>query len=182
MPTDKSVAKTVELTPFIVPNLTNLELIAALRLLGACSGSVRWIGERDAATAWAECDNTDWIYWLLANAKGRFGLPLDADWQAKCDALYADYEAKCDALYADYEAKRAPLIADYEAKRAPLYADYEAKRDAWYADWQAKRDALDADYEAKRDALDADYEAKRAPLDADWQAAIKALIVFVDKR
>lgn len=46
---------------------------------------------------------------------------------AKRAPLDADYEAKRDALYADYKAKRAPLDADYKAKRAALYADYEAK-------------------------------------------------------
>ena len=43
--------------------------------------------------------------------------PLDADYKAKCDALYADYRAKCDALDADYDA-------DHRAKCAPLHADY----------------------------------------------------------
>jgi hypothetical protein len=100
---------------------------------------------------------------------------LDADYEAKHDALDADYKAKHDALYADYEAKRAPLDADYEAKRAPLDADYKAKHDALDADYKAKHDALDADYKAKRAPLDADYKAKRAPLDADYKAKHDAL-------
>ena len=79
--------------------------------------------------------------------------PLDADYQAKRDALYADYRAKCAPLDADYQAKRDALNADYQAKYAPLYADYQAKRAPLYADYQAKRDALNADYQAKCDAL-----------------------------
>lgn len=29
--------------------------------LGACPEAVRWVGDRDLATAWAECERADWM-------------------------------------------------------------------------------------------------------------------------
>ena len=31
---------------------------------GACAPAVEWVGDRDIATAWAECPRGDWMLWL----------------------------------------------------------------------------------------------------------------------
>lgn len=36
-----------------------------LKDLNACDQAVRWVGDRDAATAWAECQRADWMLWLV---------------------------------------------------------------------------------------------------------------------
>lgn len=39
-----------------------------LERLGACEKAVMWVGDRDAATAWAECPRGDWMLWAAARA------------------------------------------------------------------------------------------------------------------
>ena len=41
-----------------------------LSRIGACKEAVEWVGERDLATAWRECDRADWMLWLLAKRAG----------------------------------------------------------------------------------------------------------------
>lgn len=36
--------------------------------LGACSEAREWVGARDLATAWSECQRGDWMLWLAARA------------------------------------------------------------------------------------------------------------------
>jgi ribosomal protein S6 len=42
-------------------NMTNAKLKTYLKSVKACVESIEWLGERDLATAWAECDRADWM-------------------------------------------------------------------------------------------------------------------------
>jgi len=44
-------------------NMTNGEILAELHRLDACPESIEWLGSRDLATAWAECDEPGWMMW-----------------------------------------------------------------------------------------------------------------------
>jgi hypothetical protein len=41
-----------------------------LHRLGACQGAIDWLGDRDAATAWRECQRGDWMLWILGRLAG----------------------------------------------------------------------------------------------------------------
>jgi len=51
------------------------ELGKLLNRLGACNDAVNWVGERDLATAWAECERADWMLWLCGRMIGKDGWP-----------------------------------------------------------------------------------------------------------
>lgn len=34
--------------------------------MNACREAVEWVGDRDLATAWAECERGDWMLWLVS--------------------------------------------------------------------------------------------------------------------
>lgn len=36
-----------------------------LEAMRACKEATDWVGARDAATAWQECERSDWMLWLL---------------------------------------------------------------------------------------------------------------------
>ena len=40
--------------------VTNKRLRALLSRLGACAEGRDWLGDRDLATAWADCQRADW--------------------------------------------------------------------------------------------------------------------------
>ena len=46
-----------------------MSLTQHLRELDACSSAIEWVGDRDPATAWAECPRGDWLLWVA----GRLG-------------------------------------------------------------------------------------------------------------
>jgi hypothetical protein len=41
------------------------DFAARLRDLRACPEAIAWVGDRDAETAWNECERGDWMLWLL---------------------------------------------------------------------------------------------------------------------
>jgi hypothetical protein len=45
-----------------------MRLIDRIRGLHPCHDAVAWLGDRDPATAWAECRRGDWLLWLAARA------------------------------------------------------------------------------------------------------------------
>jgi len=47
-------------------NLSATRFQTALRKLGACAPARTWAKGKDYATAWQECQNPDWLLWLLA--------------------------------------------------------------------------------------------------------------------
>jgi len=44
--------------------MNNEQLKQKLNDLKACSPAMEWLGERDAAQMWAECERGDWMLWL----------------------------------------------------------------------------------------------------------------------
>lgn len=40
-----------------------------LRKMYACNAAQEWVGERDLATAWHECQRADWMLWYMARRK-----------------------------------------------------------------------------------------------------------------
>lgn len=42
---------------------------AELEQLGACQAAIEWVGDRDAGTAWRECQRADWMLWFMAKKK-----------------------------------------------------------------------------------------------------------------
>ncbi len=55
--------------------MTNRLLKTLLTKLGACSEAKDWIGSRDLATAWKECERIDWMLWLCGRMEGKKGWP-----------------------------------------------------------------------------------------------------------
>ena len=46
--------------------------------MGACEDAVAWVGERDIAAAWAECERADWMLWLAGRVVAREPVVLAA--------------------------------------------------------------------------------------------------------
>jgi len=55
--------------------MKTISLKRQLTLLRACNSAVEWAGDRDFATAWAECERADWMLWLCAKMIGKDGWP-----------------------------------------------------------------------------------------------------------
>ena len=56
-----------------------MKIKAYLRKLGACEDALEWVGDRDLATAWEECERSDWLLWGLGQMIGRKGWPTQCD-------------------------------------------------------------------------------------------------------
>lgn len=46
--------------------------------LGACDDAVAWVGDRDEATAWRECERGDWLIWYLRESRAEV---TDRQWR-----------------------------------------------------------------------------------------------------
>ncbi len=58
--------------------MTNAKLKTYLKRVNACVESIEWLGERDLATAWSECERADWLLWLAAKRCDRKAVVLAA--------------------------------------------------------------------------------------------------------
>ena len=117
-----------------------------------CADAITWLNtQRDAATAWQNCQRGDWMWWTLRFLPG--ALPEQsisiafAQWcaqqAAKANAWVADWAAKA----ADCAAggTKAELVAQADWIRAHIpcaqrAADWaaDAAEAAWVANWAAK--------------------------------------------
>lgn len=100
-------------------------LVDQLRDLGACSDAIAWVGDRDLAAAWAECQRGDWMLWLAA----RFGVDrrLIEEVRTAAAAAYA-----ADAYAADATRTRSRSLADCaDLVRSVIAADDVAKAMGW---------------------------------------------------
>jgi hypothetical protein len=106
-------------TVWTVQNISNRKLRAVLRKLGACDRAMEFIGKQDARTAWENCENTEWIEWLIQNANGALGLPVYAKWNPEYDAVNAKWKPEYDAVNAKWKSERdavnAKILADLKA-------------------------------------------------------------------
>jgi hypothetical protein len=48
--------------------VTNENLVLWLRRHGACKAALDWLGDRDPATAWEECESPEWMIWACDHA------------------------------------------------------------------------------------------------------------------
>jgi hypothetical protein len=172
--------------------MNNEQLKQKLNDLDACSPAMEWLGERDAAQMWAECERGDWMLWLakrlgvnkrqLTLAKGKVAetvkhLMKDERSRNAVEVAirYGYSEATEDELYAaDADAAyAAAAAADAYADAYAAYAAAYADADAAYAAAAAAADADDAAYAAyaaayaDADAAYADAYADAAYADAD---------------
>ncbi len=164
---------------------------AYLRSHNACSTALEWVGDRDARTAWQECERADWMLWLAARV-----MPLQPAVLAACDCAETawQYVTDGDTLQAamlavhvtrEWAAGRADLddvrAARFTAAYAAANAAYataaadaaaDAADAAAYAAYSAAYSAA-ADA-AAADAADADAAANAAYAAADANAAAAA--------
>jgi len=47
-------------------NIRKMTLRNELKRMKACQEAVKWVGDRDLAAAWAECERADWMLWYAA--------------------------------------------------------------------------------------------------------------------
>ncbi len=55
--------------------MTNKNLRALLKRMYACPELIVWVGERNLAAAWGECERADWMLWLCGRMAGKAGWP-----------------------------------------------------------------------------------------------------------
>ncbi len=48
--------------------MTNENLVLWLRRHGACKAALDWLGDRDPAPAWEECESPEWMIWACDHA------------------------------------------------------------------------------------------------------------------
>ena len=149
---------------------------AQLKSLSACDEAVRWVADRDLESAWAQCEQGDWMLWLAAKANIDRKLLV----QAACDCAetawpYCKSEETLQAAMlcvhvtrewcegrTDIEDVRE---ARYAAYAAGAYAAADAADAAAYAADAAAYAVNAADYAA--DAADAAARAKTLAKCAD---------------
>ena len=118
-----------------------------------CADAITWLNtQRDAATAWQNCQRGDWMWWTLRFLPG--ALPEKevsvafAQWCAQRAAWAAAWVADWAAKAADCAAggTKAELVAQADwirahipcAQRGAKAAAKDAAWVAWAADWAAK--------------------------------------------
>ena len=119
-----------------------------LKAMGACSEAVAWVDNRTLEQAWAECERSQWMLWLLRKSRidtseceGHFALrvwhlvPEDAQlacaWAIDCALRGADEDEIDAASYSAYAACAAYAAYAYAANGdAATYAAAAAERRA----------------------------------------------------
>ena len=123
-----------------------------------CANAITWLNtQRDAATAWQNCQRGDWMWWTL-----RFS--PEALPEQSISIAFAQWCAQRAAKAAAEAAKAADWAAD--AAEAASWAVDAAEAADWAAGWAAVA-AKDADWAAK--AAKAAAEAAKA---AGWAADV----------
>jgi hypothetical protein len=152
--------------------MTNAQLKRKLKLLGACSEALEWLGKRDLETAWKECERPRWMLWLAGEIVDRKLLVKAA---CKCAELVLPiYEAKypkdkrvrnCIAVTLKWAAGEATLedvtTTSHAAYVAAIAADAAIAAIAAYA---AANAASDVPHEAVREGV-----SGRAEFESLWQ-------------
>lgn len=150
--------------------MTNKKLFGLMGKLGACHEALNWIGERNLATAWAECERADWMLWLCARMEGRKG------WPTHQQVVLAACSCAATALRFVPKGEQRPARAIATARRwARGKATIEEVRHAAYADSAAyvAAGAADAAYAAASAAYAAG--AADAAASAAYAAAHKKM-------
>ena len=157
--------------------------------INACQEAIDWVGDRDAETAWRECERGDWMLWLAGRVADRKRVVLAA---CECARLTLEYVpdgevrplkaieaaeawAKGDASVSIGDVRAAARAAAYAAAyaAADVAADVADAADAEYAECAASAAARAAcaaayaaacAYAAADAAACADAAARRATL------------------
>ena len=147
---------------------------AQLKSLSACDEAVRWVADRDLESAWAQCEQGDWMLWLAAKANIDRKLLV----QAACDCAetawpYCKLEETLQAAMLCVHVTREWCegrtdIEDVREARYAAYAAAAAAAAAYAADYAADADA--AAYAAAYAAAAAAYAAAYAVNAADYAA------------
>ncbi len=162
------------------------ELQEALTKLNACSGAVEWVGDRDLATAWKECNRADWMLWLCGKMTGKKGWPTRQELVlAACDCA----ETVLPIFEKKYPNDKRPRTAIETARKwAEGKASIEEVRAAYADTANAAYAAANADDAAAYAANAADAAADAAAY-ADDAAAnavrakkLKEMAVLVRER
>ena len=183
--------------------MTNTHFRAGLECHDACQPALDWLGDRDAATAWAECPRADWLLWWTAEAGMAVPRALLADivraaldWACPVSQLSPTWpevesavESVIDAMegrgdldtaWAAAEATRATRAASAAAEAAASAAAWAASAAAEAA--RATRAASAAARAASAAALAARAAraASAAALAAAWAAEAAASTELAD--
>jgi len=160
--------------------MKNEELRQFLTSRDACQSAIDWLGDRDSAQMWAECERPDWLLWWAGQAVSRQELVL-----AACDCAETALRfvsggedrprlaiettrrwAKGEATIEEVDAARVAAISAY------IYAGYAASYAALTAyATPAPYAAISAAAAAEEAARSAVYAAACA---ADYAAACAA--------
>ena len=101
--------------------------------LRVCREAIDWVGDRDLATAWAECERGDWMLYFAGSQAGpplsdsRRPLVLAA---RECSRLASPYAARTPTTGAAFAAAEA---ADYAAEAACAAASSVRSDDVAFA-------------------------------------------------
>ncbi len=182
-------------------DMKNKPLAPLLASFHACAESLNWVGDRDLAAAWAECERTDWMLWLAGHARvdrkllvqvavacARTALPHTKDPRvAECLEVVTRWTEGAATIEEVKVARKGALAAadaadaaTYAAAAATYAADAAADAATYAAD--AAADAADA-ADAAADAADAAADARRRALVAEelkTQADIVRMLINVD--
>ena len=179
--------------------MTNAELRAFLTARSACRDALEWLGDRDSAQMWADCQRPDWLLWWAGQTVPRRDLVL-----AACDCAetalrfvpgdehrprlaietarrWANGEATLDEVAAAANAADAAEYAAPLSARADAYAAHAAARAAYAAAYAADLAAYSAQAAARAAyaAEAADYAADYA---AGYYAARSAMLLLIRQR
>ena len=126
-----------------------MKLQVLLKQMHACPEAVEWVGDRDLAKAWAECERADWMIWFAAKKADRKlvvlaecacarpalkYVPEGEDWPriaietaeawARGEATIEQVRTAADAAYA--ADKALAVYAAYDAAVYAVIAQYAA--------------------------------------------------------
>src|SRR5271165_4997349 len=103
--------------------------IVELTQLGACAKSITYLESKpDWASAVNECDNVDWLEWLLRKHE-----PLWAEYQKVQDTVYVEYRKVITTASAEYDKVVDPAYTEFNKAIAPAWAEYEKVEALAYA-------------------------------------------------
>ena len=147
--------------------MTNAELRQFLTARSACRDAMDWLGGRDSAQMWAECQRPDWLLWWAGQIVPRRDLVL-----AACDCV----ETALQFVPAD---EHRPRLAIETARR---WAHGEATLDEVAAAAHAAHAAAYAAAFAADLAAYAAHAAGYAANAAGYAAARSAMLLLIRQR
>lgn len=167
-----------------------------LKLLRACETAVEWCGKRKLATAWRECPQAEWMFWLLENSVGwsrdvlnvcLLDIMAAALESARAVSGNEAYWAQVEAAHRQVREAMSGRGDTASARAASWAASWAAEAAAWAAgaaraSWAAAEAAARAAKASlAASAAEAAAWAARAAMAASWAAANRRLADIVRK-